>query len=352
MNQIWRSRQATPDDSEAIVELYEKVFGARLPISHWRWQYLDNPAGKMCIFVAEHDGKIVGQCALLPTWINLGGLKIMGGQRVDSMVHPDYRSQGMFSSLAEECYAHAASEGVQLLYHFPDELSQSVSMNRLETHDVGTLPRFIKVLNPRSVIERRVHSAAIGALAEKPAYLFLRMLGGSKKVEPGTAIRITRIDNFDRRFDDLWLSIRERFSVSVWKDSVYLNWRYFSCPDREYTVLAAEKHDDLLGFVVLRCGIEQSWVGHIIDFLSQTGDATAELLLSTGLDFLKSQGMDIATCHVFEHDPFYRFFKNQGFFRYGGYLTLFARSLTPDLSSNTIPDFMQWHLMEGDVDVF
>ncbi len=350
MSNAWRSRPAAPDDDEAIVGLLKEVY-ANYTIDHWRWQYLDNPPKKTCIFVAEDDTQIVGHLAMLPIYMNLRGEKILGAQSVDAAIDPMYRRQGIFASLSEECYAKAASQGIQLLYAFPNEAAYLGQM-KLGWFDLGGLPRLVEILNPKAIIKRRVHSAMIATLAAKPVHLLLRAWKCNKRPEPVHQLKIVNVDSFDERFDYLWLKIKEKFSVSVWKDSSYLNWRYRSCPDKKYTVLAAEEQNDLIGFIVLSGETEQGDVGRVIDFLIlPEKTVAAALLISAGLDCFKEQGKSMVICHMFEDSQFYRLFVRQGFFKWGRN-RLIARVLTPALQSSMVLDFKQWHLVEGDIDVF
>jgi N-acetylglutamate synthase-like GNAT family acetyltransferase len=258
MGYCWRGRPATSEDGPAIIELFNEVFHANRSISHWKWKFLDNPSGKVCIFVAQDGNRIVGQYAILPTWMNLHGEKVMGGQSLDIMTHPDYRKQGIFVSLAKQCFDQAASQDISVLYVFPNEQSYPGFVNRLGWYDIGNLPKLIRILNRKVIIERTTNSAAIAGLFEKPVELLLKVLKGCVRPRPSAHVEIRKIDTFDDRLDSLWKRINDKASLGVWKDSSYLNWRYLLCPEKQYTMLVAEENSTLVGVAVLECGVAPS----------------------------------------------------------------------------------------------
>jgi predicted N-acetyltransferase YhbS len=349
MSSGWIIRPATPDDGEAIVELFRAV-GWKFEMSHWKWKYLDNPIGKRCIFVAQDDGHIVGHYAAVPTYMNLKGLKVMGAQRADAAVNAKYRGKGMFGALYRECCNAAASDGIQFLYGVPNEMSYG-RLIKLGTSDSPGLPRLEKILDTRAVIEVTTHSAKIATVVEKPAHALLKLWKGDKKPKSVDQVKVSRALTLDERFDALWLKAKDDSRVSVWKDPGYLNWRYLACPDREYTVLKAEEQGNLIGFTVLICIFDELRRGYFVDFLMLPGKRTAALfLISAGLDYFREQGMHMAICHAFEHSPIYNLFNRQGFFKHGT-----NHFTTLPLASNTtqvVSDYRQWHLMGGDFDVF
>ena len=353
MTTSWRSRPATANDGAAITRLFEEIFHERQTIAHWKWKYAENATNMMCIVVAEDNQHIVGQCALLPTWMNLRGARILGAQRVDSMVHPDYRQQGMFAALAKDCYALASAQGIKLMYHFPNEQSYPVSVKQLGSDYVGELVPLVKILNPRAVIQRKFRSARVAWIGGKLLQFLLALREsrtGPSQSEPFTINKITACDE---RFDLLWLTVKDHFPIAVWKDSSYLNWRYLSCPDREYSVLAAESPSGVVGFIVVRFEEGPIKRGYIVDYLfAPDKPAVASRLIAAGLDYLHEHHADIVICRTLGHSPYYRLFVRRGFIKHGEHLGLLARPLALDLPSDTISDFKNWHLAAGDVDVF
>ena len=81
-------------------------------------------------------------------------------------------------------------------------------------------------------------------------------------------VTIGRIESFDDRFDRLWDRCRRDYRVVAVRDSEYLNWRFISRPDASYTVLAAARGPDLIGYIVCRvASIDGAAWGYIVDYL-------------------------------------------------------------------------------------
>ena len=92
-----------------------------------------------------------------------------------------------------------------------------------------------------------------------PAEVLLsRMLGRAlglfkRRLLPGNAsdADIRSLDRFGKSYDALWEKMRGNFSITVDKNSEYLNWRYFDCPTlREPVVHGLYEDGELAGVIV------------------------------------------------------------------------------------------------------
>lgn len=53
--------------------------------------YKENPAGEGVIWLAEHNGKIVGHSAAIPIIMKIDCKTVAAFQSIDTMTHPGYR---------------------------------------------------------------------------------------------------------------------------------------------------------------------------------------------------------------------------------------------------------------------
>ncbi len=146
MTRSWTVREATREDDNELAELFRAVFGFDRGAEHAHWKFRCNPAGDPVIAIAEAEGRIVGQYALWPTPLRLGKTVLKGAQSLDTMTHPDYRGQGMFTVLAEECMQYAAARGIQALYGFPNENSHPGFIRRLDWDHTGEIACWFRPL--------------------------------------------------------------------------------------------------------------------------------------------------------------------------------------------------------------
>lgn len=142
-------RAAQEGDAEKILSLFENVFGFSRGTEHHRWKFLKNPTGSQLVVVAETEqGDIVGQYALWPVMLQLGKQKYLGAQSLDTMIHPDFRGQGLFMTLANASYELAVAQGVKVLYGFPNANSYGGFIRRLNWDHTGDVPYLVRPIRP------------------------------------------------------------------------------------------------------------------------------------------------------------------------------------------------------------
>lgn len=144
----WTVRPGTVNDSPALRQLFTVVFGHDRGEAHHSWKFDANPAGQPVLAVAEDGGKIVGQYALWPVELAVGSEVVLGAQSLDTMTHPDYRGQGMFTTLAKEAMIFAADRGVEVLFGFPNAASHPGFVNKLDWDHTGDVRHHSRVLRP------------------------------------------------------------------------------------------------------------------------------------------------------------------------------------------------------------
>jgi GNAT superfamily N-acetyltransferase len=251
----WTTRDYVPEDVDGILGLRQATFGdvdpARLLPDIWRWQFLDNPAGRGWVRLADHDGRVVGQYAAVPTTFRVG----RAGERVlamscDTMTHPDYQRQGMFVALARELYAEIERLGVTTVWGFPNAASGPGFVGKLDWFQVHEFPTWVKPLRTKHVLQRwlrwRPLAAALGAVGDA-AYRRI----APRPAEPVRAV-IRAISTFDARFDELWVRHRDMAALVQVRDAAFLNWRFRAAPVFAYEPFEVVVDGRLEGYVVLR----------------------------------------------------------------------------------------------------
>ena len=106
-----------------LVSLYQRVHPrAGWNEAHFRWRYLDNPAGRAKIFLVC-VGRIAAYTAVLPQVTSLGGERVRAWLMVDAMTEPEMRGRGLFNTLAERLVAEASAANM-LCVGFPNALAE------------------------------------------------------------------------------------------------------------------------------------------------------------------------------------------------------------------------------------
>ena len=313
----WSMRAYRHGDECGIRELFRLVFGQELSAEQWNWMYRDNQTGLISITLAEGaDGQLAGHYAVRPVRMKIGDEVQMGTLSLDTMVHPDYRRQGMFTKLAKHLYAELASQGIPLTYGFPNKNSYHGCFTKLDWVDlVGRLPLYVKVLNPTAVLVTRIKSGLMASLGGGLAKAALGVIGAFRRGALPDDCELKRVDRFDQRIDEFWGEASRAHGIMVARDRAYLNWRYVENPTASYELFIVEKGSSLAGYMVLK--IEKMFglqTGFIVDLLTIPDEpALASGMIAEAVLHFRSEGMDIVSCLMLKHTPYTKALKSNGF---------------------------------------
>ena len=360
MKKPWFSREYNAGDRESLCELHKLVFDSQFSAERWTWQYQENPAGQAVIVLAESDQGIVGQYALIPLRMKTENGMCLGSLSLDTMVHPDYRGQGMYVSLAKQAYELAEKRGIRFVYGFSNENSHG-RFTKLGGSDLyNGIPLWVKPLNFESIIKKRfLHNGLTARLAGKAGKMTMGLLyDRHSKAQGGTpAHSIREVSYFDHRFDSLWGEASRNHNITVARDKAYLNWRYTEKPGESYTAFIAEKEERLLGYIVVKCA---SWfdlrVGLLVDIMTAPEELhVARELISAAVDYFKPRQVDLVSCLMLPGASYCRDLKETGFIKVPRGLLpqnmyLDFRSLVPQQAEGSLVNPGNWFITWGDHD--
>ncbi|MBU2565734.1 MAG: GNAT family N-acetyltransferase, partial [Candidatus Thermoplasmatota archaeon] len=202
MEQKWEMRRYKEGDEKGICVLFEKVFGKTMgkteSINHWNWEYKNNPNNRLEIFLATDKNKIVGHYAVIPIKMKIEANDYLTTLSLDTMMHKDYRGQGMFSVLAKTLYKELEKSGIPITYGFPN-INSIKGCKKLEWFEIADLPLLVKPINFKTLLYRyiknRVVSNILGA-----CFNFFSLLTPTT-IKKYKNITIKNIENFDKEFD-------------------------------------------------------------------------------------------------------------------------------------------------------
>jgi hypothetical protein len=328
----WVARSYQAGDEVGILQLRRLVFGdrdnERDTERHWRWEFRDNPAGHGRIWLAVAADKTVGQYAVIPVRMQHCGEVIVASLSLDTMTHPDYRRQAVFTTLAGKVYEELERQSIPVTYGFPNRNSVEGFISKLDWICVRSLPVFVKPLDASRIVERFITNRILALAARSVSKPLTRLLfkPDNASLEGGGETRW--IDRFDDRIDVFWEQVAPKYHIAVVRDSTYLNWRYFDNPGRQYRAVIAEGDDEILAYVILRCMEQFELRGGMIVDLGVLPDRESILgvLLAEAEKFFREQQMDLVACLINGDDEYV------GMLRKRGYLPLSKRL-----------GFKEWH---------
>jgi GNAT acetyltransferase-like protein len=241
-----------PGEEASICRLFEKVFGKKKTLEHWRWEFLENPAGTHIFLARDERGEVVGQFASTPMRMKIGDETHTFAMMVDNMTDPDcrqgLRKPGLFASVV---YAYVE--------HF----------GRVEHEALGFgLP------NPPAY---RIGKRLLGYSHIQDPLVHVKELPAGPQEPPALpeGLEITVSQSVEPDHDRLWERTRPRFPLIAIRDRRYLEWRYTRCPVATYHFVAARRHHELRALVVFK----PSYIDHdsasLVDFVWPGDDVEA-----------------------------------------------------------------------------
>jgi GNAT superfamily N-acetyltransferase len=338
-----------PGDADEIFRLYQGVFGAGLTEAsqrRWRWQYIDNPAtgpeGPE-IWVAREDGQVLGQYASMPVRLWWGGREVRSSWGMDVFLRAEARGRG----LGERLFT-AWSDHVDVALGLGLTPSSYGLFKKLGYRDVGPVPFFQKVLDPRAVAARRL-GGPLGAAAGPVLGLALKTLHPEGPA-PGRDIEVVTVNAFGAGYDTLWERVRGSYAMCVRRDAAYLEWKYARCPHRRYALREARREGELLGFAVSRDedyrGLRLGW---IVDVFADPADhETKGALIAAILDSFREAR--VARAQAFSlNAALQEDLERRGFARRTSPMQFCVRARVP--SEGVFEDVGRWHVVFGDSDM-
>lgn len=326
------------------------------------WQYFQNPWGEVIGYVAEDNkNHIVGQYLVIPMDLCYKGSPLKGSLSLNTLTHPDYSGQGIFTSLARRTYSKCANQGVIMTYGFPNPNSYNGFVKKLGFADIGSVPLLISPINIESLLRFKLGSksaARIMGYITSP----IRRLLQPRATPYGKGMVIEEASEFGDQYGQFWQSVKEYYTLMVDRTPEYMNWRYFSIPRRNYKVIMAFDENRVISFIVIRItefgGVS---TGLIVDFIthrSQRGELAGCRLVETAMNYFRSQKADMAGCLMLGHTLEFSILRRMGFW-------VCPQRLMPqdfpvivkahvDVEKNKMEDFYSigsWFITMGDYDV-
>lgn len=357
MQSKWLIRDYREGDEEQIFELVEAVQGERVPekehwLKGWKWMFVDNPDSAFIIWLAEHDGKMVGVYPAIIETMKVEDKVIKGAQLVDTMTHPHYRRHGICSTLGKKALSEIENGKARLAYCFPTQQVYPLHM-KSGWLDISPLQVMIKPLNLYSLLEkyltRKRLLLRIFIIAGK---LATKIVFRSKKPPRVNGLAVSQISYFDDRFDAFWQKVSNDYNIIVVRDKKYLNWRYIDVPNAKYMVYVAEKDEEIYGYVVLGYDkTKELTFGYIYDIIAPSDrEDVIQCLISKSVERFEEQKVDVIFSQMVPNKIYRKALLKNGFIPYFRSKSRFiAYNASPNLSQSFIKNPKNWFIQKGDL---
>ena len=195
-------------DEEKIIELWQTVFNNEMPLSLWRWKYLEAPYETAILICENSRGMPVVLYGGVPYKSTCCGKEVSMIHLADIMSHPDYRGSGLFIHTANayfDCFG--GMNKTIVMYGFPGKYHFYIGKKYLQYSPLGRGVVFLKAKVKTIKLKQGLISGRID-LCPAP----------------------------DNCFDRIWQQTLKSYPLSVIRDSAYMAWRYFHHPEKTYEV--------------------------------------------------------------------------------------------------------------------
>lgn len=302
------------------------------PADHYRWK-VESAAGPAVVEMIEDAARLVGVKLTYRRPYLFEGRVAAVDYGADSAIHPSYQGKGISRLLATD------SPRIAPLPPATFGIDQQI-------HPFLVFPNVYRFGNPVDALvkplswRRAFTSGQAGEQAEGPSQTQAAVLGGSlaarlrsswKKLTFGARLglsvlrrpassavlgdfAIRTIDRFDDRAESFWRRASTQFDLIQVRDQAWLNWRYCDPRGGAFTVRAAERDGELLGYAALRVN-EREVV--LADLLTLPGrEDVAASLIADAIGLARERGAPRIRCWMARRHPYRRALEGAGFVRY------------------------------------
>ena len=350
---LWNTRIANRDEIPKLLSLFQAVYNRPLSSEYWQWRYYGDPKCNTEVLVIEHKGRIIGMRPMSSFTFKVADKEIRATLFTNVITHPSFRRMGVFSSLIKEATQLSKNRGDRFIYTFPNKKSFPAYMKIKDWIHIGSIPLYIKPLRIYNFINNQLKKSYISNTM--PTFRKSEIHYATFEIYK-CKISISKINRFDKRIDELWRNINDKYTIILKRDSEYLNWRYIQRPDANYNILCAEFQDRIKGYVVLKTDkLFGLWTGLIVDILCDD-EETCFHLIAQSLRYFNELKIEVAGCIITDILFYPRALRRNGFFRFPNlfspkefYIVCHYNSNSSDLSGE-VQNFSQWFLTWGDTD--
>jgi len=348
-------RRFRHEDIPKLNEIMKKVHGISADESSWIWKYEDNPAKKNYSHVAVAGDRIVAHCGAIPTEVQIGGERVAGVQLADILSDKEHRVKGAFT-LAYFTAANFAEEaGARIVLGFANPTGFGYATQRSAVVKSGLIvPRCDRIVNLAPFVKRFMKYSSISSVIAVPGNVLIRLLhsiGNPREVDLG---KIEEVAAFDARFDELWEEIGNELPRTTVRSSSHLGWRYMRHPLRRYMSYAFVDRGKPRGFIVLRV-LEEEGIrrGLIVDLIAGYKRPTVwNSLLVKAIDYFRREEVDLMTCWMFSHMPYFRSLEKLHFVDRPSNLSVLVRDFAGEYDQEYLNDERNGYVSMGESDIF
>ncbi|AQL44847.1 hypothetical protein BV210_18965 (plasmid) [Halorientalis sp. IM1011] len=159
--ETYHIRRIEPGDVEGYLDLHRntelELGGGR---EWFAWKFEDSPyLVHTPVFVAEHEGEVVGARPFVPFRLRAGPRTTIGLQTADTVVAPDHRGRGLLSRMNDLAFAYYRRREPELLFAIPNARSRPAYLD-MGARTVGPIRTWLRIERPSTYLDEKLGGLA------------------------------------------------------------------------------------------------------------------------------------------------------------------------------------------------
>ncbi len=310
-------RQYAAGDEKYILDVFERAFGRKLSMDYWKWRYIDSPNKDITLInLAWDENNLAAHYALSPISLFVNGTKYNAALSMTTFTHPNYFKRGLFTKLAEKLYLDNI-DSLDVVFGVPNDNSVNGFIRKLGFSLIKEIP----------MLESKISNEKYN-VSDKCTFVY----------------------EFDKKFDELFLFITNKYKIIASRDSKYLNWRFIDNPNNKYQVIAYIDADKILGYAVIKTYDSNSErIGDIVDLIAINASVLKQLIKFC-FDLFQSKNV-LKVNTWFSDNELMSVLKEFNFEESGLYFHFIVKNNSEKLNDGLL-DFNNWYLTMSDIDIF
>ena len=348
-HQDWTIRPYQPGDEQALVRLFDRVFGHCITEAHWRWKLKHLPSPVENVWLAVHEGQPIFQYGGIPCRFHLPTGEQTAMVSVDGMTAPEFRRRGVLTHVGGFIYDTWREAGIPFTLGLPNEQWGSRT-KALGWEALFPFRWLVRPLRPAAIL---AHRLGVPALARLHPLDTGWNRSWDRLVKPDPTVSIESVRQAEPDFDRLWATCAPEIKVSVVRDSRWVQWRYLSTPSPDYRVFLARRAQQPVGYLAYRIkDTPQAKLGFIATLFTPRAERKGRAtLLDRALLAMQAEAVEAVFTLAIPKTPLHRAFRRAGFVFSRGAFTVQMVPLAPDLPMEIFRNPQNWYLVGGDFDV-
>jgi GNAT superfamily N-acetyltransferase len=299
-------RLARDDEYEAINALYNRAYGNIRPFEHFKWEFIDGPAGKAIYIIAlDKDTKeIVATQSAIPLYMSgPNGERILTAKSEDTYVNPAYRGLKIFDRLYEVLFKECKEAGIHAIWGFTYALKPfrkvgfDIPFSQLQgiyVTDIAKAYDYLSGLNPENKLKQKIQIAGLCFLSRINALVRSSAVGKytvQEKLIPDKNVAYPK---------DKW----QKGYYTLCQDASYTQWRISDNPyHNEYHELSVSRADGITVANVL-VNVRKNNTGYIEQIILADSATESDLIaaLHAAIERLKKANVFLIRFWGFDYN--------------------------------------------------